>query len=452
MEYNVIILTVDCLRQDHISSTGYDRKTTPNIDVVANKAMVFKNMISSGNCTPVSFPALMASIYPRIMDSGLDLLPTKSLLISEKLKEKKYTTIGIHSNPFLSKHFGYGRGFDVYEDMAGSVNSNTIKWLTIQNLVSKRLQKTPYFHQIKSIFSQYFLDKPFVNSQKIVDISMECIKKAKEPFFLWSHFMDCHFPYIYPEYEEKHVFTDISKIRLGRALGIADKTGKSTGIHLQDLIDLYDTNLRFVDHQVGRLLEYLVREGIYDNTIIIITSDHGEEFMEHGDLFHKEKLYNELIKVPLIIRHPDINRGLNINKKVSHIDIAPSILDFLGMMEERLYQGKSMLEKIEDEDEDYVISEAASVAFNEEQKRLFSITIGEMKYIYNLHEDILKKYDLRKDPQEKLGIIVEDWGEYATKILRTHILSRLGKEYSSHHQCLLDQTSQELYSTLNKPV
>jgi arylsulfatase len=257
---------------------------------------------------------------------------------------------------------------------------------------------------------------------------------------------------MYPEHEDKHVFTDISKMTLGRALGKADKTGKSTGAFLQDLIDLYDTNLRHIDYQIGRLLEYLVREGIYDNTIIIITSDHGEEFMEHGDLFHKEKLYNELIKVPLIIQHPEINKGLTIQKKVSHIDIAPSILDFLGMMEERRYQGKSIFEKIEDEEEDYVISEATSVTFNEKPKRLFSITTGDMKYIYNLHEDTLKKYNLRKDPQEKLGVIVEDWGEYATEVLRTHILSRLGKEYSSHNRCFLDQPSQELYSILNKPV
>ncbi|MCW4049051.1 MAG: sulfatase [Candidatus Bathyarchaeota archaeon] len=428
MDYNVVLITVDCLRQDHVGHYGYYRNTTSYIDSIAEKSMVFKNMISTGNCTPMSFPAILASTDPKISDSSHDLLPKYSRLISQKLKKNNHSTIGIHSNPFLSKHFGYGRGFDIFEDMAGSVNKGTIKRLEIQDLFSKVAQKVPYFHQAKSILNLYRSVEPFANARKIVDKSIKCLDQVENPFFLWTHFMDAHFPYLYPEDEDKHVYTEISKIQLGKSLGVADKTGKATGLHLQNLIDLYDTNLRFIDGQLGRLLEYLESKEMFDNTILIITSDHGEEFMEHGNLFHYDKLYNELIRVPLIIRHPEIHQNVTIHKLVSHLDIAPSILDFLGIKEEGFFKGKSVFKRMENKTEDYVISEGSSVTFNKKPKRLFSCTTNNMKYIYNIDDEIFEVFDLIKDPQENFNISDEINDDIYSEILKTYIMSKVGQD------------------------
>ena len=425
VDYNVVLVTVDCLRRDHLGSWGYSRDTTPNIDGVVERALVFNNMVSNGNCTPASFPSIMASTYPAVSGSILDMLPRGCHLISERLKERGYTTIGIHSNPFLSSRFGYGRGYDIYEDLQGKTGYCS-KWVPrIKGVLSRVLQRAPYFHEVKSIIRQIMSYNPYVWANEIVDRSIHHLSSVKGPFFLWAHFMDAHFPYMYPEYDDKHVYTRISKLRLGRVLGDANRRGAVTDGQLQDLMDLYDTNLRYIDFQIGRLLSFFHEKGVEEDTILIITSDHGEEFMEHGNVFHCNKLYNEFIQVPLVIRHPEIDEKVGVDVMMSHLDVAPSILDFLGAREDPLFGGKSVLKKMEIGGEGKVFSEGLSLSFNKPVERLFSCTTRDMKYIYNYSEKHLEAYDLVNDAQERQDISGEALEHPSSDALFSHIESRV---------------------------
>ncbi|MEM2951062.1 MAG: sulfatase, partial [Nitrososphaeria archaeon] len=284
---NVLLLSIDCLRYDSLGVFGNKNHLTPFLDSVSEQCIIFTQAHSTGPYTQASFPGILTSSY--YLDFGrTPYLSTQRTLISEVLQKNGIVTAAFHSNPYLSEFFGWNRGWNTFYD---SMNEE----------VSEK--------------------QPFISGHAINMKVRNWFKTKKEgPFFLWVHYMDVHEPYIpkkeylnsvYPELDinEDEMFTLFKEVLLKR--DISDKN------KVLLLKKLYDAKVREVDDYVKELFAILEEFSLLKDTWIIILSDHGDEFSEHGGLSHDGKMYEELIHVPLLIRHPSEKKKIFYNKFVS---------------------------------------------------------------------------------------------------------------------------------------
>ena len=251
------------------------------------------------------------------------------------------------------------------------------------------------------------------NGESIVNYVLELFEKINEPFFIWMHFMDVHYRYNPPDDYLKEVHgKSISTLK--RAwLYSKMKFAKLSESEKEAIVSLYDGAIRYVDKQIGSLVKFLKEHGVLNTTYLIITSDHGEEFGEHGDYGHfKPKLYNELLHVPLIIYGPGISTN-EIRCTTSLIDLAPTILDLLGIKKATFMLGRSLKPIMEGVEEDRpAISEI---------KDLISYQDNRYKLIVNIKTGHKELYDLENDPREQNPItsskLVKDYEEKVKKYL-----------------------------------
>ena len=420
---NVLLITIDCLRTDHVSCFGYNRRTTPTIDELALKSLIFPEAISNGNCTPISFPSILSSCYPTSSINFFKFLPKDSRLISEELKRYGYTTGAFHSNPFISSYCGYNRGFDTFENFSSSYFKRSKIIKHAREKAFNLLKKIRALHLLRGV-QIFFLKEPFTNAEIITEEAISWLHSAKKPFFLWVHYMDAHYPHI-PSHEKirKTGFSNIRRFRVGLLWGKIDNSDNVGKKDLKDIIDLYDTEVAYIDSKIAVLLDYMEKTDILDDTIIIITSDHGEEFMEHGGFIHGEKLYDELLRVPLIIKFPGIEKKITIRLLVGLLDLCPTILDLLGLPPNKKFKGRSLLSKLEREFkvDDYVISEGAASSPNSWKNRIYSYRSKELKYIYDPKSGREEAYDLINDHKETNNIIEKMKIGPLKKVIQKHI-------------------------------
>ena len=298
---NIIILLIDALRSDHLGCYGYERNTTPNIDKLAEESFLFKNTIAQSSWTRPSVASILTGQYPvnHGVNGGYGItnkLNESMLTLPEILKENGYNTLAFSVNPNITTKLGFAQAFD----------------------------KFIYSHRSN------YKDNIHTRSNEINKDLVGSINKLKEKSqnFIYVHYMDPHVPYTPGE---KH-FSKSNKVdyigdffRNNAFFSYSDK--KRLEI-LQEMINAYDDEILFNDKMIGNALRALKDNNMYDNSIIIITADHGEEFMEHGSLFHGTNLFDEQIKVPLIIHTPD-NIHKKIEEQAGHIDLLPTLLECL---------------------------------------------------------------------------------------------------------------------------
>jgi len=369
---NIILITVDALRADHLGYTGYRKNLSPNIDALAKESVVFNQAYATGPVTPHSFPAILTSTYP-LDYQGPNKNEKPRVLISEVLKNTGYITAAFHANPYLSDFFGYNRAWDYFEDLTPSYDVHLAQGK--QNIDSRFFKKL--LKSLGTFFLRFFPKATFklrylfyklggnitlsvkkpkaVYVNKIVKEFFSSIKDGEKPFFCWIHYMDIHGPYLpYDCYfkERKLSYTEL----LGKELPIffsrknltkSASFEKFSTENLVHCLKLYDDGIRYVDEQIGDLFESLKRENLYENTIIILTADHGDEFLEHGGGTHSNKLYNELLKVPLLIRAPGLERKI-IDRKTSLINLCPTICNLAGIESCSSFKGKNLFKQGED--------------------------------------------------------------------------------------------------------
>ncbi len=290
---NILLLSVDTLRADHLSCYGYEYPTSPNIDKLAEKGIVFDNCIAEVPLTCPSFSSMFTSKFPRtigVTRNGLGI-SEDDISITELLKDNGYFTFCVQSNWTLkAKLSGLKKGFDIYDD-----DFHVKRW---------------------GIFS----------SERIADeVTQKCIDIIKKlpkdkPFFGWVHYSDPHAPYHFRKrynvhHEEK-----------GRNNERRYKTVKS-----------YDSEIRFTDEQIGILLKH-----IPENTAIIFVADHGESLYEHNYLGHGRKLYQNEVRIPLIIVSPKVKSG-RTGMPVRGIDIGPTILGIANIQKCKSMLGMDVL-------------------------------------------------------------------------------------------------------------
>lgn len=420
---NAILITIDSLRVDHVGCLGYPRETTPQLDKLAKQGILFRNAISNGGNTPASFRPILTST-PLSMYDDERFISKERVTIQEVLKKKGYTTSAFHSNPYLSSLLGYNRGFDKFDEIL-ELDKDTL----LDGLKTEGFKRIMYDFLFSSKLIKFRLNKlykfskgePFARADTLNKLALSWLKKHPEKFFMWLHYMDVHTPYI-PKREYLKMFSSSShniltdlNLYLRIKKNITKKNTEVTKADLKLLTDSYDAEIRYTDTQIGLLLNELRKMGILDKTLIIITSDHGEGFFEHGVFGHaNEHLYDELIRVPLIIFAPGIGENIIVEEQVELLSIAPTINEALTHTIVEGFTGRSLIPIINGEKEGTkgVISEAS--------RNKISYREPEWKFILDKKTKKCEIYNLKDDPKEKSNIAERDTEkvkEFQQKIL-----------------------------------
>ncbi len=295
---DVILITVDALRADHLGAYGYPRPTTPRIDELARESVLFKNGWAHSPSTRYSVPAILSGRYESTIDWGSPaqhwpppVLPSNRLL-AEMFKDHGYRTGAIIPSPnqYSERAWGVDQGFDDYDNSLSRLHGN-------QNNDPAKATGT--------------------SSKELADAGIAYVDKHKdEPFFLWMHFYDPHYFY------ETHPGFP--------SFGNSDS-------------DLYDGELVFTDFHIGRVLDELKKAGVWDKSIVILSADHGEGLGEHGIHQHGYHIYSQQNKVPFIVHVPGI-APRTVEEPVGHVDLFPSLLNLLGAPDEPQLLGRSFVD------------------------------------------------------------------------------------------------------------
>lgn len=300
---------LDTLRADHLSGYGYERTTTPILDTFAKENLKAAYALTAAPWTPASVASMFTGLYPTshgmvppndrtLAKKGLVRLNSSLETLPEKLKGLGYQTAGVSPNPWITKQFGYAQGFDEF----------------------------------------HFIAREPAN--KIAESGREIINAweqagQEKPFFLYLHFLDPHNPYAPPAGFDKRYTGNLTKSPFS-----------AYSEQMQNDINLYDGEIAFMDQELGKFFEYLKKKGLYDDLMIVIVADHGEQFLEHGNLRHGNKPYNEEAHVPLIIKtNRKVDSGRVISESVSTVDLLPTILARLGEAKPDNLPGVSLMDE-----------------------------------------------------------------------------------------------------------
>lgn len=404
---NVLLVTVDSLRADHLGCYGYNRETTPVLDDMAAGSNLFTNVFAHSGTTRTSFPAILTSSYA-LMYGGYERVSDRRTVVAEPLSEAGYQTAGFHSNLFLSADFGYDRGFDTFYD-SKSDPSFTAK---LRQFVKQNLdQDGLLFRFLKRSFEAtekhagVEVGSAYVSADDITDMAIEWLDgvNPSEPTFLWTHYMDVHHPYLPPERHQRPIRDDPIDHRRATRLRrkMLEEPDEVTEEERQTLIDLYDAEIRFTDHEIGRLVSH-TRERLEGDTVVVVTADHGEEFADHGGYSHNT-VHDEGIHVPLIV--DDGGDGGTYDDLVGLLDVAPTVLDYADASKPDSFLGHSVRRLVEGGDwpRDEVFGNWGGP---EPGERQFFYRNREWKYLRTRTGEEL--YDLDADPGEHENVLAEN--------------------------------------------
>lgn len=405
---NILFITIDALRPDHLSCYGYRRNTSPNIDGVAQEGVIFSEAISQGASTIPSLPSIMYSRYFRTNNMAPTLDSIKNVKIPfstifEILQSKGYFTVVACAHPAFQPLF--------YTD---------------SYYCQKGLNKIIEFDDVKPHAWQ-------VTNRVIRWLKKYCKKPFKKPFFLWIHYMDTHTPYILPLcYKAKFCWDELMQPPC--PIKILTRPPWIGGIPLPYIeynitdfryyIAQYDGAISLVDEYIGFIIEYLKENNLWNNTLVIISADHGEAMGEHDFyLVHSLHLYDEFIRVPLIIKLPkNLVQSKRIEQQVELIDIVPTILDILGIKKYNFMQGESLLPLILNDgnyNKKYAFSNAGV---------LRCVRTSQWKLIFDESNNSYEMYDLGNDPKERTNLIGISEYEEEFNILKNELNKWLNQE------------------------
>ena len=327
---NVILIMVDTLRADHLSCYGYKENNTPNIDRFASDSVLYKNTFGQSSWTKPQAATLLTSLYPSSHNTYLKphILPDEIETLPEIMHSLGFYTLGIVNVIHFSTGFNFNQGFDRYNYLAPDFffyAKDSSSHLCLYNIL--RLIRARFLSKQKQV-NHYYQDARVVNQ-----LAFDWLEDVKDSrFFLFLHYMDPHDPYFAHPYNGE---------------GVARvSTPNPNPDQAEEIKQLYDGEVSYLDHHFGKLIDFLKEEGLYENTLIVFTSDHGEEFFEHGGWWHGLTLYDEQIYIPLMIKYPEgQNRGIIKNEIVRTLDIAPTILDYINSKVPPTMQGSSLLKE-----------------------------------------------------------------------------------------------------------
>lgn len=373
---NVLLITVDTLRADHLNIYGYRRVTSPNIDALAARGTVFDVAFTYWPKTRGSFATMFTGLYAS--QHGLTVrdrdLPSFNQTLAETLREAGYRTAAAIDNGNLAAALGFGQGFDIYEQT----------WLGEDTTELERTETITRFGE------------DYLSSNG-----------NEQPFFLWLHYVNPHTPY-QPTEEALARFRGDGLIPRGPELERV--TGYHGGVnrkhvavegedHWGDYIDRYDAEIFVADQHIGRVLKALEESGHADSTLVVFTSDHGESLGEHDYFFdHGFDLFNPSLRIPLIFSFPGVlPSGEHVSGAVSTLDIYPTVLDVAQVSFPPGLEGKSVLPLVRG-----TTTRLHDELFFQNDHHQMAITNGRLKLIHHPdgHHEL---YDMYRDPTEEVN-------------------------------------------------
>ncbi|OYR68908.1 hypothetical protein DJ79_04615 [Halorubrum ezzemoulense] len=417
---NVLLITVDSLRADHVSFAGHDRPTTPFLSSLAEESAVFTDVVANAPNTPSSFPAILTSTHAQ-MHGGYDYLTAERPFLAEELRRAGYHTLGFHSNPHLGSDHNYDKGFDRFEDSAEGSQSVA----SLKDRVERRLDPDSRLYKLlRRVWHHLSMSTDtgaYAGAGTISEKAVEWIETegSNSNFFMWLHYMDVHYPFT-PDRDSllELGMEPFSKSRIAELNArMQENPEELSESEVVDLLALYDGEIRYTDAQIRRVVEVLEANGLLEDTIVILTADHGEAFGEHGQFGHHPELYDELLKVPLLVYGPDVSPR-RVSQQVSLIDLGPTIYDLVGIDTPSKVQGTSFAPLLAGEQ----IDEPVAVITAARDDRL-ACRSSEWKYFWRVDEDTTELYDLTSDPNETTDVSEQhpDVADSFREILEAHL-------------------------------
>lgn len=334
----VVLVTLDTVRSDHLSVYGYGRRTSPQLEAFARSATLYTRALASGDLTLTTHASIFTGLYARqhgarvdsrrgalAMREGVRTLPAL-------LRAAGYTTLAVVANPsYLAGRFGFSRGFDHYDDRAPTPLLPTPRPHTaIAGGVALARRLLPQDRRFEHADSSY---RRAGRINREVFGLLDGLAREPRPFLLFVNYMDAHWPYDPPR-----PFRDRFPGGLGRGApglqdfqDVAQQRRRYTPVERRHLVSRYDGAIAYVDHELGRLFERLRELGLWEASLVIVTSDHGEAFGEHGLAGHGVSLHEHQIHVPLLIKAPGQQQAAVVERPVSSVDLLPTILHVVGL-------------------------------------------------------------------------------------------------------------------------
>jgi arylsulfatase A-like enzyme len=410
---NIILISMDTVRADHLGIYGYSRQNTPNLQELLRESTLYTRLIAASPITPTSHVSMFTGLYPRSHGvykqlPGLPMgrpLPQGIPTLASILEAAGYRNIALSANPwFLGPERGMLPGFE---------HTWTPKLIPLIDPIH------PYL--IRARMGEFFFNGPIANdfySSPAVDADiinhrasavLAQLSKQQAPFFLFLNYMDAHWPYnppvpyqtMFPGRNEQFMVRDEEDAALRMRVdcgGTAIPSGYSAHVTSQ-----YDGAIAFIDSRIGELIGYLRNKGLYENTLLIITGDHGEGLGDHGTLSHNASMYQDQVHVPLIVKYPNSRKAARVDQLASHVDFLPTILDVAGLAPRRDLPGVS-LRQLASIPERTIISERhfgpCETMDPKTPEVQYAVFRGSTKLISS-SLGVQELYDLSEDPGEK---------------------------------------------------
>lgn len=382
---NVLLISIDTVRKDHCSAYGYERDTTPNLAMLAEQGARFDRAYAPSASTAPSHATMFTSLYPighQVLKQG-HTLSQGDYTLAEHLSALGYQTAAVVASFVLDEQFGFAQGFTFYDD-----------------------HFKPAF---ASVTQKYWKEQPDVGDQTANETTRKAIswlknqRNPERPFFLFVHYFDPHAPYVPP-----------------KPFSSRFKPSGRQPARLDEIISRYDGELAYTDREIGKIFRTMKKMDLEENTLVVVTADHGEGMGQHDHVGHSINIYEEAVRVPFLFRWPNrIPKGHRFKEPVELVDLAPTVLDLIGVTKDGFsFQGRSLAAALRGEsslDADRPIYLYREIYENREMKLFsgrkvllngekFAIRTGKWKYIEGNEENTKELFDLASDPLEQVNL------------------------------------------------
>lgn len=347
---NLVVITIDTLRPDHLHCYGYSKIETPSVDSIAARGVLFENAVTQTPLTPPSHASIFTGLYPtvhHVRDTGGFILQPSSTTLATILQQQGWDTAAFISSAVLKKLFGLNQGFAVYDDQMPKPGN-----------------------------SRDYMEDPERRAGDTVDRALRWLDgQSGKPYFLWVHLYDPHTPYQPPS-----PFKETYKDRL------------------------YDGEIAYADRELGRLFEAVRRKSPAEQTIIAVLSDHGEGLGEHGEYSHGVFLYDATLRIAFLMSGPGIPTGMRVKQQARTIDFLPTVLELMGGKASAAVQGASLTPAFTGHDVPTAVSYAETLypKINMGWAELRAIRTNHWKYVRAPKPEL---YDLSQDPAETTNLV-----------------------------------------------
>lgn len=417
----IILISLDTFRRDGLGAVRNGSSLTPHLDDFATDAAVFHHAFVQIPFTLPSHMSMLTGLYPDVhgVYEPNSRLGEGVLTLAQILHANGYATVGLVTNDWLKGEFGFARGFDVYERLPHA--------LTYSDRVNARALE-----------------------------EARRLAAENKSFFLFLHYMDPHsdfyrqghnkLPYYSPPRFRENIPMDDDGSEFCTAAGscatefllAAQRESRALAPEaIAKISQLYDSGIRYLDEDLGRLFDGLKGTGLYDQALIILTSDHGEEFREHGKLIHSQT-YDETIAVPLLFKFPGgAYRGRTVDVLVESVDLLPTLLDYLDLPVPSYAQGRSYLSAVKD-------GGGKQAVFSQDKlgKGRYTLRTLDRKLIFDFESGAAELYDLKRDPQERHNLSSEHPGEVDR--LLSELKSRIRQNQSLARRLTAGSSDEEI--------